>query len=103
MVVGLVSSEGPVAFKSKGSCEVEIGGGLNVVALQLLPAGSENMAAEDVHKASSSNKYTLEVPEAGNYTLKIWVDTKREEVRLLPYRAVCGPGSHEPGKRQALG
>lgn len=80
VVVGLVSSEGPVAFKSKGSCEVEIGGGLNVVALQLLPAGSENMAAEDVHKASSSSKYTLEVPEAGNYTLKIWVDTKREEV-----------------------
>lgn len=80
VVLGLMAAEGPVSFKEKGSCKVSIGGELNVVALQLVPTGSENVAAEDIHQISQQKTYKLDVPEAGEYTLKIWVDTKQGEV-----------------------
>ena len=87
VMLGLMASEGEVAFQEAGSCKLSIGGSLNVVAVQLFPTGSENVTAEDVHKAAKSSTYTLNVPEAGTYTLKIWVDTKKEEI--------CGEGALE--------
>lgn len=80
VVRGLAISEGEVAFQESGSCKIDTNGGLNVVAVQIFPKGSTNVASEDVHKASQSSTYTLDVPEAGSYTLKIWVDTKKAEV-----------------------
>ena len=80
VVVGLMSAEGPVSFSDKGSCDIKFSGGLNVVAVQLFPEGSENVAGEDTHKASDSSTYKVNVPGPGTYTLKIWVDTRREEL-----------------------
>ena len=80
VVVGLSSAEGPVSFSEKGSCNIKISGGLNVVAVQLFPEGSENATGEDAHKASSGATYKVEVPEPGTYTLKIWVDTKKKSI-----------------------
>ena len=80
VVLGLAASEGEVSFQDAGTCKLTIDGGLNVVAVQLFPEGSTNVVAEDVHKASKSSTYTLNVPEAGTYTLKIWVDTKKEDI-----------------------
>ena len=77
VVVGLMAAEGPVTFSEKGSCSIKISGGLDVVAVQLFPEGSETPAGEDVHKASSGSTYKVEVPEPGTYTLKIWVDTRK--------------------------
>lgn len=77
VVVGLMSAEGPVTFSEKGSCNIKISGGLNVVAVQLFPEGSETPAGEDVHKASSGSTYKVEVPEPGTYTLKILIDTRK--------------------------
>ncbi len=80
VVVGLMSAEGPVTFSGKGNCDINISGGLNVVAVQLFPEGSENVAGEDVHKATSGSTYKVTVPEPGTYTLKIWVDTRKEGI-----------------------
>ena len=80
VVVGLMTAEGPVTFSGKGNCDIKISGGLNVVAVQLFPEGSENVAGEDVHKATSGSTYKVTVPEPGTYTLKIWVDTRKEGI-----------------------
>lgn len=80
VVVGLMSAEGPVTFSEKGNCNIKISGGLNVVAVQLFPEGSENVAGEDIHKATSDSTYKVAVPEPGTYTLKIWVDTRKEDI-----------------------
>lgn len=80
VVVGLMSAEGPVTFSGKGDCDIKISGGLNVVAVQLFPEGSENAAGEDVHKATAGSAYKVTVPEPGTYTLKIWVDTRKEGI-----------------------
>ena len=81
VVVGLMTAEGPVSFAEKGSCDIKISGGLNVVAVQLFPEGSETPAGEDVHKASSDPTYTVTVPDSGTYTLKIWVDTRKAGIK----------------------
>lgn len=78
VVLGLMSTEGPVSFSGRGDCKLKISGNLNVVAVQLFPAGSENVAAEDIHQGD--NTYSLNIPEAGNYSLKIYVDTKKGKV-----------------------
>lgn len=80
VVIGLQSAEGPVAFTQRGECKVHFSGNLNVVAVQLFQEGSENAAAEDVHKATDSKSYKLTVPEPGKYNIKIWVDTKKGEI-----------------------
>ena len=80
VVLGLNAAEGPVSFAKGGSCKVNIGGGLNVIAVQLFPNGSEVVASEDVHKATEGSEYTLDVPEPGDYTLKIWVDTRSRKI-----------------------
>ena len=80
VVLGLVCAEGPVSFSGTGNCNINIAGGLNVVAVQLYPEGSETLAGEDVHPASEKSSYAVNVPSAGNYTLKIWVDTKQKAV-----------------------
>ena len=80
VVLGLMVAEGPVSFAERGKCSIRIGGGLNVVAVQLVPEGSESVAAEDVHLASAKATYALNVPEAGSYTIRIWVDTKEADI-----------------------
>lgn len=77
MVLGLMAAEGEVSFAEKGACSIEISDCPNVVAMQLIPQGRENVVSEDVHKAGNSGTYKLNVPEAGTYTLKIWADTKK--------------------------
>ena len=79
VVLGLMTAEGPVSFSKGGNCEMKISGNLNVIAVQLLPKGSENVASEDIHKGN--NTYKLNVPEAGNYTLKLFVDTRKGAVK----------------------
>ena len=79
VVLGLMTAEGPVSFSKGGNCEMKISGNLNVIAVQLLPEGSENVASEDIHKGN--NTYKLNVPEAGNYTLKLFVDTRKGAVK----------------------
>ena len=80
VVLGLMVAEGPVSFTKAGMCRIKASGDLNIVAIQLIPEGSESVACEDVHKASASATYTLDVPAAGTYTLKIWVDTKDADI-----------------------
>ncbi len=78
VVLGLKSAEGPIAFTQSGSCKVKFSNGLNVVAIQLFPEGSTSAAAEDIH--TGNNVYTLKVPDTGNYTLRIYVDTKQADI-----------------------
>lgn len=80
VVAGLVTAEGPVVFRDKGVCKVEVEGDLNVVGMQLFPRGSEQAVGEDVHRVSAGAAYSLKVPEAGEYTLKIWVDARKDAV-----------------------
>ena len=80
VVLGLMVAEGPVSFDKAGKCSIKISGGLNTAAIQLVPEGSESVASEDVHKASSKASYALNVPEPGTYTLRIWVDTKEGDI-----------------------
>ena len=80
VVLGLTSAEGPVSFSGSGSCNINIGGSLNIVAVQLFPEGSESLAGEDVHPSSEKSTYSVNVPKAGNYTLKIWADTKKKAI-----------------------
>lgn len=81
MVLGLKMTEGPVSIEEGGICKMKFGGGLNVVAVQLLARGADKVVAEDVHQVAPKRTiYKLEVPEAGEYTLRIWADTKAGEV-----------------------
>lgn len=80
VVLGLTCAEGPVSFSGSGSCNINIGGSLNIVAVQLFPEGSESLAGEDVHPSSEKSTYSVNVPKAGNYTLKIWADTKKKAI-----------------------
>ena len=80
VVVGLKMTEGPVNIEEAGTCKMKFGGGLNVVAVQLLARDSDKIVAEDVHQlAPRRTIYKLEVPEAGAYTLRVWVDTRTGE------------------------
>ncbi len=80
VTVGLMETGIPVTFAKGGSCSISFTGDLNVVAVQLFPEGSETPAGEDVHKISSGSEYNINVPEAGTYTLKIWSDTRKQEI-----------------------
>lgn len=80
MVVGLKTSQGLVNLSKGGSCKLKFSGALNVVGVQLLGEDGSKLIAEDVHQvAPKKTVYKLEVPEAGLYTLRIWVDTKNGE------------------------
>ena len=77
VVLGLKMSEGPVNLTKNGTCKLKFSGELNVVGVQLLAENGSKLVAEDVHQiAPKKTVYKLEVPEAGSYTLRIWVDTK---------------------------
>lgn len=85
----LSTAEGPVKFGQSGSCSItfkyKVGNHrLNILGVQLLDS-AEAVVSEDVHKgntghASSNNTYTLNVPAAGDYTLRYWVETKTESI-----------------------
>lgn len=105
MVRGMKQTEGVVAFSEKGECKISIGGKLNVVAVQLFPEGSESPAGEDVHPISKGRDYTVNVPEAGNYTLRIWVDTKSADVSgsgAIAYSLPLGSAGAEDGGADGL-
>ena len=77
VVLGLKMCEGPVNFSKAGACKMKLAGELNVVGVQLFAENGSKLVAEDVHQvAPKKTVYKFEVPEAGNYTLRIWVDTK---------------------------
>ena len=85
----LAVAEGPATFSQAGKCDVTFrykGGShrLNMVGVQLVDA-SGSVVAEDVHEGhtgekSDANAYSLNVPKAGDYTLRYWVETKTESV-----------------------
>ncbi len=104
VVLGLMAAEGPISFKEGGSCKMKISGSLNVVGVQLFPEGSENIAAEDIHKKSGDGTYTLNVPEAGTYTLKIFVDTKKGDINgsgQIAYSLPLEAGNSDEGSAEA--
>ena len=85
----LAVAEGPATFSQAGKCDVTFrykGGShrLNMVGVQLVDA-SGSVVAEDVHEGhtgekSDANTYSLNVPKAGDYSLRYWVETKTESV-----------------------
>ncbi len=85
----LAVAEGPATFSQAGKCDVTFrykGGShrLNMVGVQLVDA-SGSVVAEDVHEGhtgekSDANAYSLNVPKAGDYTLRYWVETQTESV-----------------------
>lgn len=80
VVVGIGSFEGPVSFAKGGDCKIQLSGGLNAIAVQLLQADGNKVISEDVHKATEDSTYHLNVPSAGMHMVKIWVDTKDKKI-----------------------
>ena len=107
----LAVAEGPATFGKAGKCDVTFrykGGShrLNTVAVQLLDA-SGAVVAEDVHEGhtgeqSDANTYSLNVPKAGDYTLRYWVETKTESVTSKGEIAFSAPVSL-PSAKDACG
>lgn len=81
IVKGIKRSEGQVNFTQQGNCEIRFSGNPSIVAVQIIPEGSETIAAEDVHPLSRSNKYKVMVPAPGRYTLRIWADTRKSDIQ----------------------
>ncbi len=89
VLVHLKQAEGPVSFAEGGECVVgfQYKGGnhkLNIVGVQLLDAQGQ-LIGEDVHEgrtghASQDNTYSVKVPEAGDYRLRYWVETRTESI-----------------------
>ncbi len=81
VVIGLQKSEIPVHFNESGECKTRFEGGLRVVAVQLVNADEDKVVAEDVHRLSQKKStYKFNVPSAGDYVVRLWVDTKTEQV-----------------------
>ncbi len=82
-------AEGAVNFAQAGDCRISFryeGGNhrLNIVGVQLVTAGGQ-VVAEDIHAgftghASKDADYTINVPKAGAYHLRYWVETKTESL-----------------------
>ncbi len=80
-------AEGSVNFAKSGKCRISFkyaGGNnrLNIVGVQLVTAGGQ-VISEDIHRGytgevSKNAEYRINVPKAGNYKLRYWVETKRE-------------------------
>lgn len=85
----LTTYEGAVSYASAGTDTVTFryASGthrLNMVGVQLLDEGGA-VVSQDIHpgytgSASSGNSYTLQVPAAGTYRLRYWVETKTETI-----------------------
>ncbi len=100
----LKQAEGSVTFAEGGPCTMTFkytGGNhrLNVVGVQLLDAEG-HLLSEDVHEGytghqSHQNSYTVNVPEAGNYRLRYWVQTRTESVASHGDIVLSLPVEHE--------
>ena len=80
-------AEGSVNFAEAGECRISFkydGGNnrLNIVGVQLVTDGGQEVS-EDIHpgftgEKSENAEYRINVPKAGNYKLRYWVETKTE-------------------------
>ncbi|MBQ2378890.1 MAG: hypothetical protein II295_00695 [Akkermansia sp.] len=80
-------AEGSVNFAKSGECRIEFkyasgNNRLNIVGVQLVTDGGQEVS-EDIHRgyAGTTSKkavYRINVPKAGNYKLRYWVETKSE-------------------------
>lgn len=80
-------AEGPVNFAASGELVVDFkykrgNNRLNIVAVQLVSASGQ-VITEDVHpgytgEKSKNSAYRINVPAAGTYHLRYWVETKTE-------------------------
>ena len=85
----LLVAEGPVNFRETGELVVDFkyksgNNRLNIVAVQLVSASGQ-VITEDVHPGHTGEKsvrseYRLNVPTAGTYNLRYWVEKKTEPV-----------------------
>ncbi len=85
----LKQAEGAVRFAQGGECRLTFqytGGNhkLNIVGVQLLDKDGK-LLDEDVHEGntghqSADNTYRLSVPQAGEYRLRYWVQTRTESI-----------------------
>ncbi len=80
-------AEGSVNFSKSGECRIAFkyasgNNRLNILGVQLVTDGGQEVS-EDIHAGYTGEKskkavYRINVPKAGNYKLRYWVDTKRE-------------------------
>lgn len=80
-------AEGAVNFTKAGKCRIAFryaGGNnrLNIVGVQLVTDSGQEVS-EDIHRGFTGEKsknaeYRINVPKAGNYKLRYWVETKTE-------------------------
>ncbi|MBQ3239620.1 MAG: hypothetical protein IJB00_00370 [Akkermansia sp.] len=82
-------SENSIQFTRGGKCELSFqqdsgDGGLHLLGVQLLSEEGQ-LITEDIHQGTTGispqkNTYTIQVPSAGTYTLRYWVNTRQGAV-----------------------
>lgn len=102
--------EGAVKIDGKGDCKVTFtySSGtkrLNLAGVQLTNEKGK-VLSEDLHagftgQSSSDNVYTVKVPAAGEYTLRVWAETKTEPVDSAGSIAYSLPVGAAPSAQSA--
>ncbi len=89
VIKNLGLSENEIAFTESGKCELTFqqdsgDGGLHLLGVQLLNTDGQ-IISEDIHQGTTGtspkkNTYSVQVPTAGTYNLRYWVNTRQGAV-----------------------
>ncbi len=103
----LKQAEGPVTFTRRGECSLvfQFKSGnhkLHITGVQLLDAQGQ-VVSEDVHEgstghSSTNNTYVINVPAAGDYRLRYWVQTRTESINSSGSIAISLPLGKKKGE-----